>query len=269
MAAAALAEANEKLEELREELEEQTDHYETKLDDLTAEFEDRIEELENTKDELEGKVEEMVDEQSKLLMEHEASVAETKLEHEAALHHLASNSGDAWEVMYDEEDNEYFRNKITEEVVWEDPRPMNHEGMMLKKEVDELKTDFSAIKQSFEKSSFMQKALGEEIENLETTLKQERNEKLSIETKLQNKDKELDQKETEHQKHLRLREEHEQKLKEQHASKLKKSNSNTLQVRRELSEMRREAKEMMDNMSSELTDTFMVYSQTTPGNRKV
>jgi hypothetical protein len=207
MAAAALAEANEKLEELREELEEQTDHYETKLDDLTAEFEDRIEALEGLKDELEGRLEEAEDEKSKLIMGHEASIAETKLEHEAALHHLASNSGDAWEIMHDEDGNEYFRNKITEEVVWEDPRPMNHEGMMLKKEVEEVKKDFRAIKKSFEKSRFMQKALRQEIENLEMTLEQEKNEKLSIETILQNKDKELNEKETKHQKQLRLREE--------------------------------------------------------------
>jgi hypothetical protein len=269
MAAAALAEANETLEQLREELEEQTDSYEEKLDDLTAEFEDRIENLENLKDRLESKIETMVDEKANILMQHEALMAETKTAHDAALHAMASNSGDAWEIKYDEDENQYFQNKITEETAWEDPRPLNHEGQMLKTEVADLKKDFTSIKQSFEKSRFMSKALRQEIELLEATLKQERKEKGQYEIKLEQKDQQLHLQKQHEQKLKDQQKEHEKKLKNQHHAKLKQSDSKTLEVRRELSEMRREAKAMMDSLAAEMKDTYLVYASTTPGNRKV
>lgn len=269
MAAAALAEANETLERLREELEETNDAFEDKLDDLTAEFEDRIEALETLKDELQAKVETMTDDQSKIQMAHAAEVAETKRLNDLALHDMASNSGDAWVVKYDEENNQYFQNKITGISKWEDPRPLNHEGQMLRKEVDELKIDFKAIKTSFEKSRFMGKALRQEIELLETTLAMERKEKGKLFTKLNEKDKELEKRDSEHEQQLNKQKLHEAKLEKDHVLKLKRSDHKTLQVRRELSEMRREAKEMMDELSSEMKDTYLVYANTTPGNRKI
>ena len=268
-AGVALMEAQELIEKLREELEETNDTFEDKLDDLTAEFEDRIEALENTKDELEGTIDTMKDDMHKTTMEHESFLADLKTAHEKALHDLASNSGDAWEVMEDEEGNEYFSNKINGEVAWEDPRPLNYEGQKLKAEVGGLKDDFNNIKQAFEKSRLMQSALRHEIESLETTLVEERKEKGKLNEVLDSKNKELHTRETKHEEHLRLKQKQNNALIQKHQYRLKQSDNKTLQVRRELSNMRREAKEMMDTLASEMKDTYLAYGHTTPGHRKV
>ena len=268
-AGVALMEAQDLIEKLREELEETNDSFEDKLDDLTAEFEDRIEALENTKDELTGSIEQMNDEMKKRAMEHEAAVAEMRKEHELALHNLASNSGDAWEVLVDEDGNEYFSNKINGEVSWEDPRPLNYEGQKLKTEITGLKEDFRNIKVSFEKSRLMQNALRHEIELLEKTLEEERKEKDGLINQLNGKYKEIHLREIDYERKLKSREEEENLRTQKHKIKLKQSDNNALQVKRELSEMRREAKEMMDALASEMKDTYLVYGNTTPGNRKV
>ena len=81
--------------------------------------------------------------------------------------------------------------------------------------------------------------------------------------------KEIHTRETKHEAHLRLRQKQNDALIQKHQYRLKQSDNKTLQVRRELSNMRREAKEMMDTLASEMKDTYLVYGHTTPGNRKV
>merc|ERR1712196_91710 len=156
-----LAEAQELVEQLREELDETTDKFEDQIDRLTEEFEDKVEALENKCDDQEGKIQAMEKEMSEVQAKHEAEVEAMQEAHKAALHALASNSGDAWEKKVDEDGNTYFENKINGETSWDDPRPLNDEGMQLKEKVSELQHQFKQFKKSFEKSRFMQKALRE------------------------------------------------------------------------------------------------------------
>ncbi len=261
MAAAQLTEARELVEQLREELDETTDKYEDQIDRLTEEFEDKVESLENRCDEQEGQIQAMEKEMGETQAKHDAQLEEIRQAHEAALHALASNSGDAWEKKLDDEGNAYFENKINGETSWEDPRPLNDEGQMLKEKVADLQTQFKAFKKSFEKSRFMQKALREEIDGLEKTLEAERKENQSVRKDLEQRDNLISQIDTKHALALQRRKDEERKLSELHQAELQRSEGNTLSALRDLADMRREATAMMESMAAEMKTTYLQYGK--------
>ena len=259
MAAVKLQETLELVEKLREELDESTDKYEDQIDQLTAEFEDKIEELENKCDDQEGKIQAKEKERDEIEAKHAAEVSKMREEHAAAMHALASNSGDAWEKKQDEEGNYYFENKINGETSWEDPRPLNDEGMQLKEKVGELQEQFKRFKKSFDRSKLMQKALREEIDNLGKTLDYERKEKDEIKKTLKTRDDFISEIDSKHEAALRIRAEEEEKREQKHRDNLKHEKNNTLEALRELADMRREATSMMDSMAAELKSTYLAY----------
>ena len=261
MAAAQLADAQELAEKLREELDEVTDKYEDQIDRLTEEFEDKVESLENRCDEQEGRIQAMEKEMGATQANHEAQLEDIRLTHEAALHALASNSGDAWEKKFDDEGNPFFENKINGETSWEDPRPLNDEGKMLKEKVNELQNQFKAFKKSFEKSRFMQKALREEIDGLEKTLGAERKEKEHIQKDLKQRDEQISQIDAKHARALERRAEESKQAQLHHLAELRRSEGNTAGALRDLADMRREATAMMESMAAELKSTYLEYGR--------
>ena len=255
------------VEKLRDELDEQQDSYEQQIDDLTAEFEDKVEDLESKVDSLEGEKDHLLDERKQLLASHESELAKLKAEHEAEMLKLAA-SGNNWEKLFDDEGTPYFRNTITGETRWDDPIPLNEEGKALKADMEELRKEFDAIQKSFKKGKFMRKSLRSEVERLTESLSARDAEMLAMKEVIDGHSNVLRESDAKHAAMLLKRRKHEGKLRAEHAQQLKRAENDTLNARRELSRMRKEAKAMMDDMAQDLKNTYVVYN-TKPGSRRV